>query len=204
MTAARGRDAPTKFDLRREATRRELLRLGVERFPIKGYAATTVEDLVRDSGLTRGAFYFHFSGKEDFFLAVLRHRREARDDWWTVAEDPANATLAEVIGAALHVLAMRADGGTALWLALIVEFVQSLTVKGDYPAQLAALYPAWLAELRSFVNALDARGMVRRDLSVDELAGIVFSHVEGVELHHRLYGAVPAGVVDSLCRLLAP
>ncbi|GMA89491.1 hypothetical protein [Homoserinibacter gongjuensis] len=49
MTAARGRDAPTKFDLRREATRRELLRLGVERFPIKGYAATTVEDIVRDS-----------------------------------------------------------------------------------------------------------------------------------------------------------
>lgn len=204
MTAPRDRDVPTKFDLRREATRQELLRLGVERFPVKGYAATTVQDLVRDSGLTRGAFYFHFPGKEDFFLAVLRHRREVRENWWTVAEEPENETLAEVIGAALRVLAMRADGGTALWLALIVEFVQSLNGKGDYPAQLAALYPAWLAELRSFVTALDARDMVRRDLSVDELAGMIFSHVEGVELHHRLYGAVPTGVVDSLCRLLAP
>ncbi|GMA89490.1 hypothetical protein [Homoserinibacter gongjuensis] len=64
---------------------------------------------------------------------MLRHRREARDDWWTVAEDPAHVTLAEVIGAALRVLAMRADGGTALWLALIVEFVQSLNGKGTTP-----------------------------------------------------------------------
>lgn len=204
MTAGRERDAPTKFELRREATRSELLRLGVERFPVKGYAATTVEDIVRDSGLTRGAFYFHFAGKEDFFLAVLQHRRHARDEWWTVADDPAHATLEDVVAAAIGVLAMRADGGTALWLALIVEFVQSLRGTPEYATQLAALYPAWLAELRSFVESLDARGLVRLDLSHDELAGLMFAHVEGIELHHRLYGAARVGVVDSLCRLLAP
>jgi AcrR family transcriptional regulator len=204
MTADRKRGTPTKFDLRREATRSELLRLGVERFPLKGYAATTVEDLVHDSGLTRGAFYFHFTGKEDFFLAVLRHRSEARDDWWAVAEDPQNTTLEQIVGSAIMVLAMRADGGTALWLALIVEFVQSLRDKQEYATQLAELYPDWLTELRSFVAALDARDLVRRDLSYDELAGMIFAHVEGIELHHRLYGAAPAGVVDSLCRLLAP
>ncbi|HET8895757.1 MAG TPA: hypothetical protein VFN04_00685, partial [Protaetiibacter sp.] len=107
-------------------------------------------------------------------------------------------------GSAITVLAMRADGGTALWLALIVEFVQSLRDKQEYATQLAELYPEWLTELRSFVMALDARDLVRRDLSHDELAGIIFAHVEGIELHHRLYGAAPAGVVDSLCRLLAP
>lgn len=204
MTAGRDRDAPTKFDLRREATRSELLRLGVERFPVKGYAATTVEDIVRDSGLTRGAFYFHFAGKEDFFLAVLRHRQAARDEWWTVADDPQMTSLKDILTAAITVLALRADGGTALWLALIVEFVQSLRGEGDYAARLAELYPEWLVELRSFVAALDARGLVRSDLSHDELAAMIFAHVEGIELHHRLYGAAPGGVVDSLCRLLAP
>lgn len=204
MTAGQDRHAPTKFDLRREATRSQLLDLGVERFPVKGYAATTIEDIVRDSGLTRGAFYFHFEGKEDFFLAVLRHRRQARQAWWTVAEDPENARLEDVIAAALRVLAMRADGGTALWLALIVEFAQSPRGAVERAPQLAALYPEWLEELREFVLALDARGLIRRDLSVDELAGMIFSHVEGVELHHRLYGAMPSGVVDSLSRLLRP
>ncbi len=202
--AARDRDAPTKFELRREATRRALLELGVERFPVKGYAATTVEDIVRDSELTRGAFYFHFAGKEAFFLAVLRHRAAARDEWWTVANDPANATLEDVLRAAIMALAMRADGGTALWLALIVEFVQSIQGTGPYASELAELYPGWLVELREFVSALDARGMIRRDRSHDELAGVIFAHVEGVELHHRLYGAVADGVVDSLVRLLAP
>lgn len=197
-------ETPTKFDRRREATRSELLTLGLERFPLKGYAATTIEDIVRDSGLTRGAFYFHFAGKEEFFLAVLRHRVGIRDNWWRVAEDPAHATLADAVRAAMEVLAVQADGGTAQWLALVVEFVQSVQRDEEYAAQLADLYAHWIPELRRFIAALDERGLIRRDRSHDELASDVFAHVEGVELHHRLYGAPIAGVVDSVCRLLAP
>jgi len=40
-------------------------------FSEKGYAETAMEDLVKEAGLTRGALYHHFGGKEGLFRAVL-------------------------------------------------------------------------------------------------------------------------------------
>lgn len=38
-----------------------------------GYANATVSDICRAAGVTRPAFYVHFDGKEDAFLATYRH-----------------------------------------------------------------------------------------------------------------------------------
>lgn len=43
----------------------------------KGLAATTVSDLVNATGLRKGSLYFHFPGKEEIGLEVLRQARGA-------------------------------------------------------------------------------------------------------------------------------
>src|SRR3990172_3503672 len=53
-----------------EATRASLLKAGRELCGERGSAATSREDIVERSGLTRGAFHYHFPRKEDLFLAV--------------------------------------------------------------------------------------------------------------------------------------
>ena len=53
----------------------------------KGYAAATIEDIVRDAGVSKKTFYEHFSDKLDCFLAayeaasdeLLAHVREAQE-----------------------------------------------------------------------------------------------------------------------------
>jgi AcrR family transcriptional regulator len=53
----------------------------------KGYAATTIEDIVRGAGVSKKTFYEHFSDKLDCFLAayeaasdeLLEHVRRAQD-----------------------------------------------------------------------------------------------------------------------------
>lgn len=42
-----------------------------KRFRRDGYAGTALDAIVADCGLTKGAFYHHFSGKEDLFEAVF-------------------------------------------------------------------------------------------------------------------------------------
>jgi TetR/AcrR family transcriptional repressor of nem operon len=39
----------------------------------KGYSATTVDDVCRTAGLTKGSFFHHFASKEDLALAAARH-----------------------------------------------------------------------------------------------------------------------------------
>ena len=40
-------------------------------FTTQGYSKTSLEDVVREAGVTRGALYHHFDGKKGLFLAVF-------------------------------------------------------------------------------------------------------------------------------------
>ncbi len=45
-----------------------------------GYGATSVNDLVRETGVNRGSLYAAFSGKRDLFLAALRYYDQQHRD----------------------------------------------------------------------------------------------------------------------------
>ncbi|MEN8182633.1 MAG: TetR/AcrR family transcriptional regulator [Myxococcota bacterium] len=54
-----------------EATRAELLKLGAELLAERGYAGTSLGEIAQRAGLTKGAIYHHFRGKEEIFAAVV-------------------------------------------------------------------------------------------------------------------------------------
>jgi AcrR family transcriptional regulator len=53
-----------------EATREHLVSVARERFTERGYAGTSIEDIVRQAGVAKGALYHHFSGKDALFRGV--------------------------------------------------------------------------------------------------------------------------------------
>lgn len=55
---------------RTESTRARLLQVARRMFAAHGYQAVPAEDLVREAGLTRGALYHHFGGKDGLFAAL--------------------------------------------------------------------------------------------------------------------------------------
>ena len=67
--------APTSTD-RGSETRRRILEVAAESFADRGYAGTSVNDVLKASGVTKGGFYFHFPSKEALALAALRHKQE--------------------------------------------------------------------------------------------------------------------------------
>lgn len=194
--------APNKFELRRAATRAGLLRLGLQRFPVKGYSATTIDDVVRGSDYTRGAFYFHFTGKEEFFLSVLQARADLRDQWWLAVRGPGVMDVQAAVVAALARLREQTDGHP--WLLLIADFSQAATGRAEYSEPLRALYQQWIVEIASFVRETRARGFARDDLTDEALAAEVFATAQGYTLHRAVYGASGDGLVDALVRILQP
>lgn len=54
-----------------ESTRTALLETGRGLFAEKGFTGVSAEELVRAAGLTRGALYHHFAGKQGLFEAVF-------------------------------------------------------------------------------------------------------------------------------------
>ncbi len=66
-----------KHQQRTEATRRALLEAARRIFARDGFEASRIEDIANATGHTRGAFYAHFSSKEDLFFALFE--QEAGD-----------------------------------------------------------------------------------------------------------------------------
>lgn len=55
-----------------ERTRAAIVAAGSRRFRDKGYAATSLRDIMGDCGLTMGGFYAHFSSKGELFASCFR------------------------------------------------------------------------------------------------------------------------------------
>src|SRR5205085_4706262 len=54
-----------------EATRRGLIAAGRRLFGAQGFANTSVDEVVKAAGVTKGAMYHHFRDKDDLFHAVV-------------------------------------------------------------------------------------------------------------------------------------
>lgn len=64
----------------------------------QGYSATTVDDICRAAGLTKGAFFHHFKSKEDLAVAAAQHFSEMAERLFAAApyrefEDPLDRLL---------------------------------------------------------------------------------------------------------------
>jgi TetR/AcrR family transcriptional regulator, cholesterol catabolism regulator len=54
----------------------QFIETAMKLFAEKGYYSTSIQDIVDAWGISKGAFYHHFSSKEDLMLAVIRHHFE--------------------------------------------------------------------------------------------------------------------------------
>lgn len=58
-----------------ENTRKKLLDAALKVFSKKGYVSTTLDDIAREAGVTRGAIYWHFKGgKPQIFQDLINER----------------------------------------------------------------------------------------------------------------------------------
>jgi AcrR family transcriptional regulator len=62
---------------RRASTVGAITRAAEELFAERGFAGTPVDEIVARAGVTKGAFYHHFTSKEEVFLAVLEGMQAA-------------------------------------------------------------------------------------------------------------------------------
>ena len=76
-----------------KATTGKLLALAKKEFSQKGYSGASMERIVKAAGMTRGALYHHFDGKQGLFYAVfcevqkeigrrIKRQTEAVSDLW--------------------------------------------------------------------------------------------------------------------------
>ena len=54
-------------------SKNQILDAALEVFVKKGYSETRMDDIVKKSGLSKGAIYHHYKSKRDLFLSLIEH-----------------------------------------------------------------------------------------------------------------------------------
>src|SRR5437763_5412142 len=149
----------TRLDRRTRAARAEgrqardaLLSAAVRVFARRGYREAGVDEIAAEAGYSKGALYWHFSGKDELFLALLEERIDApmREMVALLASAPPERDMSLE---ASREFARQLDGDRE---ALLLEREYwSLAIRDP---QLRARYAARQLELRrGFASALEAR-----------------------------------------------
>jgi AcrR family transcriptional regulator len=150
---------------RGQATRLRIIASATTLFSELGYEATSIEAVLRESGVSRGALYHHFDSKDALFEAVLE----------AIEADLAQAAIAASRDISDPAKALRAGCDVFLDLTQTRKVRQIVLV--DAPAvlgwqkwrEIEARYGFGL--LKAALEAAATRGQVRQDL-VD-----VFAHM---------------------------
>lgn len=190
-----------KHEARSAATRAELIMLGIERIPIRGYAATSIRDIVAGSGQTKGAFEYHFPSKAEFFMTLVEALTGAPGTWAALAR----ANPAETLEGAVEriIAASGAAQGWGRWILATGDFARTDGTAPEYRARLDRLYGYWLGEIAAWVSVLSEQGLVRTDLAVELLAEMAFGTIEGHIVHAAIYGRGAEVAARAVARVLS-
>lgn len=192
---------------RARATRTAILEAAAAAFARGGLAGTSLNDLVRASGLTKGAFYFHFSSKEELALAAFRLKQEQLLDGMGAAarpDLPAFERLIAMLDARVELLAGDPSLGCVLRLG------QELRIGADPGSEYAGFQETAIAVIAGLLVEGQQDGSVRRDVEPREEAEMVFAAILGIDaLSELLSGGDDLAVrnqqlVSLLRRALAP
>src|SRR5213596_2168747 len=56
-----------------EGPKRKLLDAALRVIRVQGYAGSSVDDICREAGVTKGSFFHHFKGKDELAIAATEH-----------------------------------------------------------------------------------------------------------------------------------
>src|SRR5882672_4628787 len=167
-------------------TKDRLVTTAMEMFWRKGYASTSVADILQGAGVNSGSLYHFFPGKQDLLLAVLARYREGiapmlLEPAWRNETDPIGKVFALLARYREAIVQTDQTYGCPIGgLALEIH-------EPDPPVReaLAANFTAWTDAVRKCLE--DAGDRLPPRLDRKELAGFILTVMEGGVMQSRTH-----------------
>jgi len=169
---------------RGEATRTRLLDLAESAILSKGYAATSIEELIAAAGITKSGFFYHFAEKTDLAKALLRRDNERTQHAYETAYAAADAIHADPLDAFIAALGMVSDMLTTSTGALPGCLVAAFSYQeAHFDAEQRGLLHTALAvrhaQLRGRLEAITALHQPRAGIDLGDLADMAIAVIQG-------------------------
>jgi AcrR family transcriptional regulator len=162
--------------------RAQILAAAMTCFARQGYHATSMDDVVRESGLSVGAIYTYYPSKEDLFLALSDHRTEQTLAYLNeLFRRP--GPMADKSAAAIDYFFDQLLSDELVPLARVsVEFLAEAAKSERIHERQARRCESIRQFLRWILSEAQRRGEVRHDVDVAAAAELMMALNEGIVL----------------------
>ena len=154
---------------RRAQSTELVLASALKLFVSRGYRATSIDNIAREAGLTKGAIYFYFKGKSALLLSLIAESSALHQAAFTRMQESrlnASAQLELFIDWAAEVGALNNE---LLLLPILMSMESSIDDK-EVESSLAQLYDVFHAEMERVVCQGREEGVFVQDLFPREQA----------------------------------
>ena len=149
-----------------------ILKAANELFVQYGFDKTTVSEIAKEAGISKGAIYLHFQSKEDLLENLILQEFQAyAKRWWALVEaDPQGGSVASMYKNSLYALTESA------FMAAI--FKQDARILGTYLKLPTNLFKRMNAggsgsERSLFVKMMQSAGAMRKDIHAEVVAYVM-------------------------------
>jgi AcrR family transcriptional regulator len=181
----------------RKLTRAKLIEAAQQLFSTSGYEHATVDDISHAAGYSKGAYYFHFSTKDDILLELLRMWTEGRTE--KLAEEQSERLSPDELRETLAGFFSYAE--EPQWPGVLLEFWAQAMRNSEVSKRLSQSYAIWRKRLvEAFESA--ARDGLRVE-SAEDAASVVLAAHDGLAVQSAIgspggKGMTAAELADSI------
>lgn len=190
-----------------DARRRQILDGAARCFARRGFHGTSMQDVLKEVGLSAGAVYRYFPGKEDIIAAITEETfatiRGAFAEASRMSPPPTpDVLLSRVLG---RVLAGELHGLERRTFAALAVQLWSETLRDERLAvQLDEGYATMRAAWTKLVEAYRDAGILSGDVAADHVARTMIATAQGFIVQEALFGDVrPEVLADGLRGLMS-
>lgn len=175
----------------KEKTKDLLLEAGRTTFLHKGYNNAGIESILQAAGVPKGSFYYYFSSKEDFGLAVLdRFARCYDENLDRTLGDPAVSPLQRLRNYLESVIG-RLEADDCRKGCLIGNLSQEMADQSEaFRARLEEIFEKWVDRYASCLSEAQQLGEVAPDLDTRKLAEFCLNGWQGSMLRAKTMRSV--------------
>jgi len=178
----------------REATKREtrraLLEAAIAEFAERGFDAPSLDAICARAGFTRGAFYVHFSNRDELVSAAMEHaigtfvqrimpEGEANDDLSVAVEAFADDVVPELL-LSPGALRVGSEGADAIEGPPFHKFLEACARSEAVRDGMRQALGRVIEQLQKAGEAGQGQGYMRDDVGAHEIAGLLLLMALGV------------------------
>jgi TetR/AcrR family transcriptional regulator, fatty acid metabolism regulator protein len=156
-------------------TRKAILTSCLKLFAKYGFSTTSIDDIARAAGITKGAVYWHFVNKEELFQAILE---EIRARWVETVQQPLSKETAPV---------SRLEALFDCYSKLFAEapeiclFLQRILLEGhkEFSPQVGRVFTQTARFIGKIIDDGKVQGVFRNDLDSMVTAHMILGNLSG-------------------------